>query len=280
MDIDCARKLLNKFNGFIRLDSYQYYEEDTGYQGYKYGLDKHFCWWYYDYDDECLIDSGSRDIPFDFFSWHFIDKNWLYYNDKFECLTCETCYKLLKDMDGLAPVCECATGVKIGDTVKVTVKDIAMMHSIKCQQCDKYKKSLSDNVEWCQCGKDGWPNQKAYEAAQEKSDKLFDKALREMREFIDVLQFERKMKPQYPGMIEVNYLMGPKAVHHYTNLEMFILKDRFYVLGSGEQSESAVRLALKADHLSNINLNVGEVSAEEYHRILNLFKASGLEVTE
>jgi len=102
---------------------------------------------------------------------------------------------------------------------------------------------------------------------QKEWHKKTDDILEKHQAFMEGVKLGEKIKPQYPGMIEVNYADNRSVVAHYSHLLLTVRGDVFCIgivgIDSGQSQPEEVR-----------------VSSEEYHRILNLFKASGLGVTE
>ncbi len=281
MNIIDAGKLLYRFGGWIATEN-----------GASLG--------FFINDDLKMSDSFSDWTPS---IYNILTKTYLYFDKDKKCLTCKTCYKLLEDMEGLSPVCECnlewpeglmkyydkngilqipeevkatraapreesedmqkpyAASVKIGDTLHISHSDIARLKSIKCENCSRYKKSQMVENDWCRC-------------------RLLACEGRELqgKEAEAILDSEPLYKkPQYPGMIEVNYLDGCTRIFHYVSLSMSVCMGGFYVHNDQARIESAIVNTI--DESEDWGRSY-EVSPEEYHRILNLFKASGLEVRE
>lgn len=310
MNIIEACRLLDKFGGYITKRNFinDLFEDKIGI-------------WITEAPNETLCNLSWDGIaePLEVDASWLIDDNWvyaktLYKNNSFEEICCKICNKLLNDMEGLAPVCECTTGVKIGDTVKVTAKDIAMMHSIKCQRCEKYKKSPSDNVGWCECNKFDGENidwqilDDGYIGRDLNDDVLLYEFIKDCQidgvlhragervlwkkskaKFIEdggIIEIASnnpywppRVSAQYPGMIEVNYLDKTKIV---TNYESIILR-RYLKEAPFTNEMIDNECPQRYEYSYEVFISsgpCGHISEKEYHRILNLFKASGLEVSE
>jgi len=85
--------------------------------------------------------------------------------------------------------------------------------------------------------------------------------------------------PQFPGMIEVEYLKGYKNVVHYSNLKLIHEEDGYFVF---DKTELALYNLLDRKILDERFFGImwvhARVTEQEYNRILDLFKQSGLEV--